>query len=161
MEYLEQEQIRLNLEEQEKQRQRQEDDAVTTAAEVEAVAFASAKAEAAVAFAEEAVAADPDLPRLSRDDMHQLKARKDEEIRQEIINNAVRRIYKGAVQAAQNEPKTRYKHDLKMTLYQIQSVTTDETCKKNIETIVSRVKALFPGCGVEQTSSGYLSIDWT
>jgi len=153
MEYLEQEQIRLNLEEQEKQRQRQEDDAVTTAAEVEAVAFASAKAEA--------VAADPDLPRLSRDDMHQLKARKDEEIRQEIINNAVRRIYKGAVQAAQNEPKTRYKHDLKMTLYQMQSVTTDETCKKNLETIVSRVKALFPGCGVEQTSSGYLSIDWT
>lgn len=93
---------------------------------------------------------------VSRYTMRGLKARKDEDIRIEMLNNYVKSIYEQAILMAETTTNTTYSLDIdpEDTYKRIQNIN-DPRCsqykfyKDNMEEILSSLKVLFPDCSVK------------
>jgi len=82
---------------------------------------------------------------ISRDEMRQRKAVRDEALRAQQVSQFVRNIYNNATQIADATSETVYRFDARQTQHQ-------HILMANMDEIINSLRALFPGCLVEYKS---------
>jgi hypothetical protein len=82
---------------------------------------------------------------ISRDEMRQRKAVRDEALRAQQVSQFVRQIYNNATQIADSTSETVYRFDARQTNVQ-------HILMANMDEIINSLRTLFPGCLVEYKS---------
>jgi hypothetical protein len=87
---------------------------------------------------------------VSRDEMRQRKAARDEALRVQQISQLVRQIYNNATQIADSSTETVYRFDARHVQYQ-------PIIMSNMDEIIQNLRNLFPGCVVEYKSVTFVT----
>lgn len=117
------------------------------------------------------------LTPLSKQELHDLKAKKDDETRRNAIQAIITRIYETVKRLAETTGRTSYRDPLSMSRDPLNPgsehiLTGNQLYRLHFEDIVTELKLLFPDCKVEYGSNTkglsvpvdveeYLLIDWS
>jgi len=117
------------------------------------------------------------LTPISKQDLHSMKAKKDDETRRNAIQSIIARIYETVKRLAETTGRTSYRDPLPMSRDPVTPgseyiLTGNHLYRLYFEDIVTELKQLFPDCKVEYGSNThglsipvdveeYLLIDWS
>ena len=114
---------------------------------------------------------------MSKQELHRLKAKKDDETRRNAIQAIITRIYETVKRLAETTDRTSYRDPLPPSREPVTAgsepiLVGNNVYRLHFEDIVTELKQLFPGCKVEYGSNThglsvpvdveeYLLIDWS